>query len=87
MGLTNSELIAPLAPRTTQFAFINHASWNLTLAQFTERMSRRRESQRFVLTNLHGIPFGALPVLYRPIPHQFLADAPHPPAAISPTPI
>jgi hypothetical protein len=78
MRLTNSELIAPLAPETTPFAFINHSSWNLPLAQFIERLSRRREFLGFVLTNLHGDAFGALPVLYRTIPYQVLADGTHP---------
>jgi hypothetical protein len=78
MGLTNSELIAPLAPETTPCAFINHASSNLPLAQFVERLSRHREFQHLALTHLDGNAFGALPSLYRPIPYQLLADAPHP---------
>jgi hypothetical protein len=75
MGLTNSEVLAPIEPETTPLAFINHANWSLPLAQFIQRQPSRRAFRRFVVANLRANAAGALPYLHRPIAYQALADA------------
>jgi hypothetical protein len=65
MGLTNSEVLAPIEPDSTPFAFINHASWNIGLARFISRQLSRPSFRSFVLANLRDNEIGSLPYLYR----------------------
>jgi hypothetical protein len=65
MRLRNSEVLAPIDPDSTPFAFINHASWNMTLPRFISRQLARRSFRDFVLTNLRDNNIGSLPFLYR----------------------
>jgi hypothetical protein len=67
MRLTNSEVIAPNDPETTPFAFINHASWNMSVARFIARQLSRRSFRSFVIANLRANDIWALPYLYRPV--------------------
>jgi hypothetical protein len=69
MGLANSEVIAPNDPDTTPFAFINHASWNMSVARFIARQLSRRSFRSFVIANLRANDIWALPYLYRPVPY------------------
>jgi hypothetical protein len=65
MRLKNSEVIAAIDPHSTPFAFINHASWNMTLARFISRQLSRPSFRTFVLANLRDNDIGSLPYLYR----------------------
>jgi len=65
MGLRNSEVLAPIDPNSTPFAFINHASWNMPLARFVSRQLSRRSFRSFVIANLRDNDIGSLPYLYR----------------------
>ena len=65
MGLRNSEVLAPIEPDSTPFAFINHASWDIGLARFVSRQLSRRSFRSFVIANLRDNNIGALPFLYR----------------------
>jgi hypothetical protein len=65
MGLTNSEVLAPIEPDSTPFAFINHASWNMSLARFISQQLSRRSFRSFVIANLRDNEIGSLPFLYR----------------------
>jgi hypothetical protein len=65
MRLTNSEVLAPIDPAGTPFAFINHASWNMTLARFISRQLSRPSFRSFVVANLRDNDIGSLPYLYR----------------------
>jgi hypothetical protein len=65
MRLTNSEVLAPIDPHSTPFAFINHASWNMALARFISRQLSRPSFRSFVLANLRDNEIGSLPYLYR----------------------
>jgi hypothetical protein len=67
MRLTNSEVLAPIDPHSTPFAFINHASWNMALARFISRQLSRPSFRSFVLANLRDNEIGSLPFLYRHI--------------------
>jgi hypothetical protein len=66
MGLTNSEVMAPLDSGTSPFAFINHASWNISLPGFVSRQLTRRSFRTFVTANLRANDMSSLPYLYRP---------------------
>jgi hypothetical protein len=68
MGLTNSEVLAPLKPDSTPFAFINHASWNLSVPRFIVRQLSHPSFRTYVIANLRANQIGTLPYLYRPIP-------------------
>jgi hypothetical protein len=46
-------------------AFINHASWNMSLPRFISRQLSRRTFRSFVIANLRGNEIGSLPYLYR----------------------
>jgi hypothetical protein len=65
MRLKNSEVLAPINPRSTPFAFINHASWNMTLPRFISRQLSRPSFRSFVIANLRDNEVGSLPFLYR----------------------
>jgi hypothetical protein len=65
MRLTNSEVLAPIDPDSSPFAFINHASWNMSLARFISRQFSRRSFRSFVIANLRDNEIGSLPYLYR----------------------
>ena len=65
MRLKNSEVLAPIDPNSTPFAFINHASWDIGLARFVSRQLSRRSFRSFVIANLRDNNIGALPFLYR----------------------
>jgi hypothetical protein len=65
MRLKNSEVLAPIDPNGTPFAFINHASWNMALARFISRQLSRPSFRSFVLANLRDNDIGSLPYLYR----------------------
>jgi hypothetical protein len=65
MGLSNSEVLAPIEPDSSPFAFINHASWDIGLARFISRQLSRRSFRSFVLANLRDNDVGSLPFLYR----------------------
>jgi hypothetical protein len=65
MRLRNSEVLAPIEPESTPFAFINHASWNMSLPRFISRQLSRRTFRSFVIANLRGNEIGSLPYLYR----------------------
>jgi hypothetical protein len=65
MRLKNSEVLAPIDPQSTPFAFINHASWNMTLPRFISRQLSRPSFRSFVLANLRDNEIGSLPYLYR----------------------
>jgi hypothetical protein len=65
MQLTNSEVLVPIEPDSTPFAFINHASWNMSLARFISRQFSRRGFRSFVIANLRDNEIGSLPYLYR----------------------
>jgi hypothetical protein len=65
MHLKNSEVLAPLEPDSTPFAFINHASWNISLPRFISRQLSRRSFRSFVIANLRDNEIGSLPYLYR----------------------
>ena len=65
MRLRNSEVLAPIDPSSTPFAFINHASWNMALARFVSRQLSRRSFRSFVIANLRDNDIGSLPYLYR----------------------
>jgi hypothetical protein len=67
MGMRNSEVLAPVEAGTTAFAFINHASWNISLARFIARQLSRRTFRSFVIANLRANNVGALPYLYHPV--------------------
>jgi hypothetical protein len=70
MRLKNSEVLAPIDPHSTPFAFINHASWNMTLARFITRQLTRPSFRTFVLANLRDNDIGSLPYLYRHLPGE-----------------
>jgi hypothetical protein len=65
MRLKNSEVLAPIDAHSTPFAFINHASWNMTLPRFIARQLSRPSFRTFVLANLRDNDIGSLPYLYR----------------------
>jgi hypothetical protein len=65
MRLTNSEVLAPIEPDSTPFAFINHAGWNMSLPRFIARQLSRRSFRSFVIANLRDNEIGSLPYLYR----------------------
>jgi hypothetical protein len=65
MRLRNSEVLAPIDPHSSPFAFINHASWNMSLPRFISRQLARRSFRSFVLANLRENDVGSLPYLYR----------------------
>jgi hypothetical protein len=65
MRLRNSEVLAPIDPHSTPFAFINHASWNMALPTFIPRQLSRRSFRTFVIANLRDSDIGSLPFLHR----------------------
>jgi hypothetical protein len=66
MGMRDSEVLLPIEPDGTPFAFVNHASWNVSLARFVSRQMSRRSFRSFVIANLQANNIGSLPFLYRP---------------------
>lgn len=66
MNMRDSEVLLPLEPEKTPFAFVNHASWNIGLAKFVARQMSRGNFRSFVIANLAANSIGSLPFLYRP---------------------
>jgi hypothetical protein len=66
MNMRDSEVLLPLDPDETPFAFVNHASWNIGLARFVSRQMSRGSFRGFVLANLAANDIGSLPFLYHP---------------------
>jgi hypothetical protein len=65
MRLRNSQVLAPIEPDGSPLAFINHASWNMSLARIISRQLSRRSFRSFVIANLRNNEIGSLPYLYR----------------------
>ncbi len=63
-GLTNSEVMAPLEPDSTPFAFINHASWNMSMVRFAALQVFRPSFRSFVIANMRANEMSSLPYLY-----------------------
>lgn len=66
MNMRDSEVLQPINPDETPFAFVNHASWNVGLARFVSRQMSRSSFRDFVIANLAANRIGSLPFLYRP---------------------
>jgi hypothetical protein len=66
MGMRDSEVLLPIEPDSTPFSFVNHASWNLSLARFVSRQMTRGTFRDFVMANLSANSIGSLPFLYHP---------------------
>jgi hypothetical protein len=65
-GLTNSEVMAPIEPDSTPFAFINHASWDMGMVRFAATQVFRPSFRSFVIANMRANEMSSLPYLYRP---------------------
>jgi hypothetical protein len=68
-GLTNSEVMAPVEPDSTPFAFINHASWDMSMVRFAALQVLRRSFRSFVIANMRANGMSSLPYLYHPYHH------------------
>jgi hypothetical protein len=66
MGMRDSEVLLPVEPGSSPFAFVNHASWDISLARFVSRQMTRGSFRSFVIANLSTNSIGSLPFLYRP---------------------
>jgi hypothetical protein len=62
-GLDNSCLLAPLG--TSDYVFVNHARWDMSLPRFAFRQFSRRSFRTYVLGNLRANGITAMPVFYR----------------------
>jgi hypothetical protein len=65
-GLTNSEVMAPIEPDSSPFAFINHAGWDIGMARFAALQVVRRSFRSFVIANMRANEMSSLPYLYHP---------------------
>lgn len=64
-GLTNSVVLLPLAGEPSDYAFINHARWDISLPRFLWRQLSTKSFRTYVLANLDENHVGSMPVLYR----------------------
>ncbi|MFJ3793363.1 hypothetical protein [Kitasatospora sp. NPDC090091] len=62
-GLDNSTLLEPIGE--ADYAFVNHARWDIGVPRFLLRQLARPGFRSFVLTNLLVNRTGSMPVLYR----------------------
>jgi hypothetical protein len=62
-GMDNSTLLGPVGPG--DYAFVNHARWDMSLARFAVRQFGKRTFYSYVLANLHANRIASMPILYR----------------------
>jgi len=61
-GLDNSTLLGPAGP--SDYVFVNHARWNMSLPRFAARQFGKRTFYSYVLANLRANATAAMPILY-----------------------
>jgi hypothetical protein len=62
LGLDNSCLIAPLDP--SEYAFVNYARWDMSLAEFAFKQYSRKSFRSYVRGNIAANGMTATPILY-----------------------
>lgn len=63
LGLDNSCLLSPLG--ASDYVFVNHARWDMSLAEFAVRQFSRRTFRSYVRGNIAADGMTATPILYR----------------------
>jgi hypothetical protein len=62
-GLNNSTVLEPIGD--SDYVFVNHGRWDISLPQFMVRTFAKPSFRRFVVTNQWVNRTGAMPLLYR----------------------
>lgn len=64
-GLDNSTLLAPADGETSDFAAINNARWDQSLARFLWRQFSKKSFRNYMVANINANNAGSMPALYR----------------------
>lgn len=64
-GLDNSTLLGPIGGGPSDYVFVNHARWDLSLPGFGSKQFGTPTFRTFVLANLRANATAAMPILYR----------------------
>jgi hypothetical protein len=61
-GMDNSTLLGPIGP--ADYAFVNHARWDISLPRFAAKQFSKRTFYTYVLANLHANRTASMPIFY-----------------------